>query len=120
MNATGRRFGLDNADQLQRGVLFGDLQLDHVFSGLQSERGRSVARMEDPHNRSWVRLDFAADFRECVVYTPGSREAICIEPYTCVPDCFRLQADGVDAGLRILGPGEQFQTDFGIEVGGCV
>ena len=118
MNATGRRLGLENADELQRGVSFQDLRLDHVFSGLQSKGGRCVARIDDPNNRRWVRLDFDASFRECVVYTPDSREAICIEPYTCVPDCFRLQTDEVDAGLRILQPGERFQTDFRIELGG--
>jgi len=47
-----------------------------------------------------------------VVYNPPHREAFCIEPYTCVPDPFALEA----RGLRVLAPGEQFQARIDIEV----
>ena len=117
MNATGQRVPLSDAATLQRGARFADLQLDCVFSGLQASGQRCHARIDDPSDESWVCLDFDAAFRECVVYTPGTRQAICIEPYTCVPDCFRLQPQGIDAGLRLLEPGAEFRTDLRIEVG---
>ena len=117
MNATGQQTARADAAQLQQGARFGDLQLDCVFSGLLTRGDRCTAQIDDPNNGFWVRLDFHSAFRECVVYTPGTRQAICIEPYTCVPDCFRLQPQGVDAGLRVLPPGAEFRTDMRIEVG---
>ena len=40
------------------------------------------------------------------MYTPGTREAVCIEPYTALPDMFRLSTAGIDTGMKILSPGE--------------
>lgn len=45
-----------------------------------------------------------------VIYTPGHREAVCIEPYTCVPDPFRMQDIGVESNLNILQPGDRADT----------
>jgi aldose 1-epimerase len=59
---------------------------------------------------------FDDPFRECVGYTPPHREAICIEPLTCVPSCFDLTARGIDAGLRIIPPGGSFTAPVEIEV----
>jgi aldose 1-epimerase len=52
----------------------------------------------------------AADFRECVVYTPPHREAICIEPLTCAAGAAALAQRGIDAGWRVLPPAEKFAT----------
>ena len=48
------------------------------------------------------------DFREIVLFTPPHRNAVCVEPYTCVTDAVNLQANGVDAGWRELAPEEQW------------
>src|SRR5262249_48166108 len=53
---------------------------------------------------------FTHDFTQCVVYTPVHREAICLEPYTCVPAPLRLAAEGHDTGLRRLARGGRFIT----------
>ena len=53
-----------------------------------------------------VELEFSDLFRECVVYTPPHRQAICIEPYSCLPGAFHLVDRQVDTGIRILEPGE--------------
>lgn len=45
-------------------------------------------------------------FQCYVVYTPGHRQAVCIEPYTNVPAPFTLNAKSIDSGLAILAPGE--------------
>lgn len=42
-------------------------------------------------------------FGYAVIYTPPHREAICLEPYVCVPDPWR----GENRGARLLQPGEQ-------------
>jgi len=36
-------------------------------------------------------------------------EAICLEPYTCTTDAINLQQQGLDAGLRVLEPGESWR-----------
>ena len=70
----------------------------------------------DPAAGRTVTIAFDRTFRECVVYNPPHRRAVCIEPYTCVPDPFRLAASGVDAGLRVLEPGEAFSARVDIRV----
>jgi aldose 1-epimerase len=47
-------------------------------------------------------------FRELLVFTPPHRQAVCLEPYTCVTDAINLQARGIDAGLLVLPPGGQW------------
>lgn len=114
--ATGEKTRLSNAAQLQRGAPFRDLQLDNVFCGLQREGHLIRAQLMDPESNVIVDQTFDTTFRECVVYTPPHREAICIEPYTCVPGCIDLAARGIDSGLRVLAPGESFQCQIEIKV----
>jgi aldose 1-epimerase len=50
----------------------------------------------------------AIPFREVVVFTPPyADDVIAIEPYTQTTDAINLQQRGVDAGLRIMKPGQQ-------------
>jgi aldose 1-epimerase len=116
MNATGERTELPNASELQQGVPLEQTRFDEVLSGLLPTRGRYVARVEDPLSQLAVQIDFAAPFRECVVYTPDHRQAVCIEPYTCVPDPFRLQPAGVDAGLQVISPRVHLSSAVNIQV----
>jgi aldose 1-epimerase len=51
-------------------------------------------------------------FRACVVFNPPHRQAICIEPYSCIPNAYALAERGIDAGLRVLAPGESVATRF--------
>ena len=73
---------------------------DDVFRGLRSPTGNAKRRFTIRQAAASVTQRFDETFRECVVYTPPHREAICIEPLTCVPDCFDLAKQGIDAGLR--------------------
>ena len=59
---------------------------------------------------------FDTSFTQCIVYTPPHRQAICLEPYTCLPDSFRLTDAGHETGLQILRPGEAFETTVRIDV----
>ncbi len=114
MNATGQKLPLEDPPRLQRGQPFGSMTLDDVFSDLVFSGGSCEAVIEDPASEKQLTVAFDRAFRECVVYTPPHREAICIEPYTCAPDPFRLEREGVKAGLRVLQPGESFQARVNI------
>lgn len=118
MLTTGRRLDLAIAAALQAGQPYGNLQLDDAYSGVQFEGGWSSASIFDPKSGVTVTQRFDAAFRECVAFTPPHREAICIEPLTCVPNVFELTGGGIDAGLRILGPGESFTARVEIHVTG--
>lgn len=110
MLPTGQRLIVEDAPAYQQGRPFREITLDDIFTGLQFDGDWCTAELRDPQaNRtSIVRFDRA--FRECVVYTPPHREAICIEPETCVPGAFELTARGIDAGLRVLAPGQSFEA----------
>lgn len=110
MNPTGRKQVLADPQRVQQGQPFGHLTLDDVFSDLVFTGGWCRAEMRDHDARRATVLEFDRAFRECVVYTPPHREAVCIEPYTCVPDPFRLERQGVSAGLRVLREGESFRA----------
>jgi len=116
MLPTGRRLDVPNAAALQAGQRFADLKFDDVFSGLRFDNHWCAASIHDPASGVTVTERFDDTFRECVVYTPPHREGICIEPYTCVAGAFALHKRGIDAGLRIVAPGESFQTAVEISV----
>lgn len=116
MLPTGRRLPATERGNLAGGMRFADMHFDDVFAGLTASDGMVHTTIEDPHSGRTLELMFDAAFRECVIYNPPHREAVCIEPYTCVPDTYQLQSTGIDAGLRTLNPGERFHTRFEIRV----
>jgi aldose 1-epimerase len=116
MLPTGRRLEVPNAAALQNGQRFGDLKFDDVFAGLHFTQGWCVSSIHDPGSGVTMTQRFDSAFRECVVYTPPHREAICIEPYTCVPGAFDLNARGIAAGLRVVAPGDSFRAIVEISV----
>jgi aldose 1-epimerase len=116
MIPTSRQLPLANAAELAEGKKFGELTLDNCFAGLQFSGERCVAQIRDSESGQTMTIRFDRAFRECVVYTPPHREAICIEPYTCVPGAAAMK-DPAAAGLRILGPGESFEARVEFEVG---
>ena len=116
MNATGKKVPLEDPQQFHHGQTFGSMTFDNVFSDLVFSGGLCQAVIEDPSSGKRTVLAFDRAFRECVVYTPPHREAICMEPYTCAPDPFRLKRLGVAAGLRVLASGESFQARVDIRL----
>ena len=117
MVVTGKRLPAEGPKNLAGGLAFGQTQLDDVFTGLDYRGGRCTASIDDPANGRRLTMAFNDRFRACVVYNPPHREAICIEPYTCVPDGFRLEREGVDAGALVLGGGETltFEIEIALE-----
>lgn len=116
MLPTGKRIAGPIHQRLRAGMPFGETQFDDVFTGLGFAGGVTGAAIDDLANNRRLSIEFPTAFGECVVYNPPHRQAICIEPYTCLPDPFRMTAAGVDAGLRVLKPGETWQTWVEIRV----
>lgn len=116
MLPTGERAPVAGAYRLCDGRPFSAAKFDDVFTGLSYTGGRAVASIDDAGNRRRLELSFDDRFRECVVYVPPHRDAICLEPYTCVPDAYALAQRGVETGLRTLAPGESFSTRIDIRV----
>lgn len=115
MLPTGRLVDWERASDASTGIPFATLDVDGVFSGLTFTNGYCSASIHDPAGRQ-LTIAWDQTFRECVVFTPPHREAICIEPYTCVPNAAELAARGIDAGLRVLSPGESFRCAVQLRV----
>lgn len=117
MIPTGRILPAPSHQHLLRGQPLKDNQFDTVFTKLlPSADGAIHTRLLDPATGRTFTQVFDSAFTQCVVYTPGHREAICMEPYTCVPDAIRLAAEGHETGLQLLQPGETFETTIRLEV----
>jgi aldose 1-epimerase len=117
MTPTGRVLDAPPDEQLARGLRLGDHKFDTVFTDMRPQRdGLIEATLRDPANGRTLTQSFDASFTQCVVYTPPHREAICMEPYTCVPDAIRLKAEGHETGLQILEPGESHRTAIRLSV----
>jgi aldose 1-epimerase len=118
MLPTGKRSELANAAAFQAGLKFADCKFDDVFAGLVPQRGdQIVSSITDPGSQVEMQIRFSAkEFRECVVYTPPHREAICIEPLTCAPSAAMLEAKGIEAGWKVLPPGGKLAVEVEMAV----
>ena len=114
---TGRQIALPAGTECDKPAAFGPLQFDSVFTDLsRGADGWSKASVTDPAAGLTLTARFSGEFRECVVYTPPHRQAICIEPLTCVPGAIGLHSQGVEAGLKILAPGDSFRATVRFEL----
>src|SRR5262245_19095856 len=108
---TGRLLPADGDFDLRSAQPLAGRSFDTYLTHLEpSKSGLVETILADPGSGRRLVQTFTHDFNQCVVYTPQHREAICLEPYTCVPDPFRLAAEGHTTGLKILRPGERFVT----------
>jgi aldose 1-epimerase len=109
---TGRRrpVGERPACDLATPRPFASLQLDDVLTGVPGP-AQPASNVLYPRGSvtapSGVGLAVRAvpAFREVVAFTPPHRQAVALEPYTCVTDALNLQQRGVDAGLLVVPPG---------------
>jgi aldose 1-epimerase len=101
----------------------GGTALDHVLTGVTTKPVPSglveLATLSHPASPGRLRVLADPAFRELVLFTPAHRQAVAIEPYTCSADASNLQARGIDAGWRALGPGAKWQAavEYRWEVG---
>jgi aldose 1-epimerase len=113
---TGEIIAIPADKDLRSGRPIGRGPLDDVYSDVRASAGRIDCIVRDPAAGLEIVQSSDAIFRELVVFTPPNRHAVCMEPYTCVTDAINLQQTGIDSGLRILPPGEEFRTWIDIEV----
>lgn len=109
MLPTGRQLPVESPDAYRAGLPFGQMKFDDAFTGLAFDGDGCRPGITDPGSGRRLVVEFDRAFRECVVYNPPHRQAVCIEPLTWCPNAFELQEQGLDAGLRILPPGQSLQ-----------
>ena len=101
MLATGRVLPVPAGMELDRGGPLAGRQFDTSYTELEPEADGLVHTwLREPTSGRTVTQLFDPSFTQCIVYTPPHREAICLEPYTCLPDSFRLTAEGHETGLH--------------------
>jgi aldose 1-epimerase len=104
------------AAALAAGMTFGEMHLDNVFGGVTGSSAGATATVHDPASGRRMTMTFDDTFKTCVVFNPPHRQAVCIEPYTTVPDPFRLQTMGVDPHLLVLPPGGSLSMSIAIRL----
>lgn len=93
MIVTGTPLPLGDRVALVQGMRLGDMRLDNVFTALLPRKGHPRAEIHDPHSGRTLVMTFDSSFEFIVVYNPPHRSAVCIEPYSCLPDAFRLDRE---------------------------
>lgn len=105
MLPTGELRESETAAALGGGVRLDGRAFDTPYALRPDAVGDVTSRVADPGSGRAIVQTCDDAFGCYVVYTPGHREAVCIEPYTCVPNPFALEARGVRTGLSVLEPG---------------
>lgn len=102
--------------ELSRGMPMSAMNLDHVFGDVKFDNHRATATVYDPLGKHTLKMTFDDQFTACVVYNPPHREAVCIEPYTTIPDAFTLAARRIEPHLVVLPPAKSFRTRIEISL----
>jgi aldose 1-epimerase len=109
---TGERRPVDGPRDLTEPRPYESLSLDDVYTDLPGGEGQRLCGVV--RQRAYgveLRVLASPAFHELVLYTPGHRQAVCLEPYTCATDAVNLQARGIDAGWLTLPPGGRWSAD---------
>ena len=114
---TGELKDPETGSQLTSAPKFGDLKLDDVYTNVQSVDGIVTCRIVDEEAGLQIIQTCDDSFREIVAFTPPWTSAVCLEPYTCTTNAINLQQKGVDAGLKVLGPGQEWNGWVEISAG---
>ena len=114
---TGKKRPIPKEIDLREGAYFDVLKLDDVLSGLPKEPGEIRSVIWD--EAAGLQVEQVTDpiFQELVAYTPPGRNAVCLEPYTCVTDAINLRLKRDDTGWQVLQPGETWETRIVIQAG---
>ena len=108
---TGKRIPVEGRLDLRSGKSSAGLTLDDVLTGLPAAAPGQELLLRGSlgwESSETLSLRTSADFREMVVFTPPHRQAICLEPYTCTTDAVNLQQQRIDAGWKVLQPGQSW------------
>lgn len=104
---TGELAAVPDAVNLTDGIEFGGLKLDHVFAVAQNQGAAWDSVIMDPAAGRQIVQRCGAEFQELVAFTPPGRNAVCLEPYTCVTNAINLEASLGSTGLQVLPPGQE-------------
>ena len=113
---TGEILPVDARMDFRKGQPLAGLKLDDVLTDLPKDN--RVCRLIDKAAGGEFRLSVDRGYRELVVFTPPwDPRSIAVEPYTQTTDAINLQAEGKDAGLRVLGHDESASFSMSMELG---
>jgi aldose 1-epimerase len=116
MLPSGKKLPADGSHDLAKGMRFADTKFDTVFTDVEFTGNRSTSTIADPKSGRKLAISFDDKFSQCVVYNPPHRQAICIEPYTCLPDQFTMAERGIISAPATLAPGATFTCAYEIGV----
>lgn len=105
MLPSGKKLPAEGSRGLAGGMMFPDTKLDDVFSDVAFTNHSATATLADGQSGRKVDVVFDDQFSQIVVYNPPHREAVCIEPYTCLPDQFTMAERGIIPTEQTLAPG---------------
>lgn len=88
---------------LKKPVPIGDLDMDHVFTGIEDGK---TAQVIFSQLRFKVKLQSTPDFSHLVLYSPRGQNFFCLESQTCSTDAHNLFDRGfkTESGLKIVKP----------------
>ena len=93
----------------------GDQHLDDALTGLPSAPAMT-RRAALRSMAATVTVSSDPAFTDYVLFTPASRDAVAIEPYTCATDAVNLQAEGIEAGWHVLPAGGRATFEWRLDV----
>lgn len=99
---TGESQTLAHDHPLRLGQSFSSMNYDDVFSEPDVQNRHVTSIVVDRANNRRLMIEAGPEFDAYVLYTPPHREAVCIEPYTTLPDPFRMHQRGLAPALRVL------------------
>lgn len=116
---TGEIRPVDAGNDLRGGSAINGRQFNTVYTELETDDdGAVICAVRDPAAGRTTRITSTGGFRQVVVWNPPHREAIAIEPYTCVVTAFDVEERGFDSGLRVLEPGQSDRLRIVVDLTG--
>ncbi len=113
----GRKAPVEGKCDFRSGRELGDESYDDAFQGPEPDASGTVrARLVDGQAKVAIEVGADLSFTHWVIYAPADRPVVSIEPYTCAPDAFNLDARGIEAGTRELAPGASWRGAIEIRV----
>jgi aldose 1-epimerase len=109
---TGEKIGIPGLEGLLTGLPLADRVFDNVLTDIVYDGTQAHTKVQAPSTGHTLTQSFDNSFRHVVVYTPPHREAICMEPYSAIPNALALSERGIETGLRWLQPGESYETQI--------
>ena len=85
-------------------------EYDDVFTDLDGGTdGWTEAGIRFPDRGLQIIMEAGPEFRHWVIFAPLGRPVVCLEPYTGTTNAVNLANEGVEAGLVVLGSGEEWK-----------